>query len=287
MNDLRSWILAARPKTLPAAVVPVWVGCVLGWKLEGMFSIGLMLATLIGAMAIQVATNFFNDALDAEKGADTEKRLGPQRVTASGALGKKEVYMAAGGTLFLAAICGVLLVAVRGPVMLWIGVPSLFLAYGYTGGPWPLAYKGLGEIFVVLFFGVVAVCGTVFVQLGEWRWEAVVLGLLVGLLSAVLITINNLRDEEEDRSTGKGTLVARFGRKWGMVWLYVEVYGAVLLALLMAGEIKGVTFWVVLPMVLGHVIIQKVERTKADPIYNRYLALGAVQLVLFACLFSF
>ena len=150
---MKAWILAMRPKTLPAAVVPVWVGCVLGWKLTGTFSLTLALCTLFGAIFIQIATNLFNDAIDDRKGADTAERLGPQRVTASGMLPRGAVY--AGGALFLAAAagCGVPMIMERGWVMLVIGLVSFYLAYGYTGGPFPLAYLGLGELFVVLFYG--------------------------------------------------------------------------------------------------------------------------------------
>ncbi len=140
MGTMKAWVLAARPKTLPAAVVPVWVGCVLAWKLTGAFSLMLALCTLFGAIFIQVATNLFNDAIDDRKGADTSERLGPKRVTASGMLPRWAVY--GGGVFFLlaAAGCGVPLVQERGWVMVVIGVVSFYLAYGYTGGPFPLAY---------------------------------------------------------------------------------------------------------------------------------------------------
>ena len=192
----KACLLAARPKTLPAAIVPVWVGCVLAWKLSGNFNLWLALCTVGGAIAIQIATNFFNDAIDAKKGADTEKRLGPTRVTASGMMESKTVMQLATLFLGLAVACGVVLYQARGWPIIAIGIPSLFLAYGYTGGPFPLAYRGLGELFVVLFFGLVAVAGTVFIQTGGWPRESLLLGLQIGLLSAVLISINNLRDRE-------------------------------------------------------------------------------------------
>jgi hypothetical protein len=167
----KACFLAARPKTLPAAIVPVWTGCVLAWKLAGVFDLTLALCTLGGSVAIQIATNFFNDAIDAKKGADTARRLGPLRVTASGLLKSQTVMGLATGFLGLAFLCGVVLYQARGWPILAIGVPSLFFSYGYTGGPFPLAYRGLGELFVIGFFGLVAVTGTVFIQLGTWPPE--------------------------------------------------------------------------------------------------------------------
>ena len=140
----RSVLLAARPKTLPAAVVPVWAGCVLAWKLTGQLDPWLAAWTLLGAVSIQIATNFFNDAIDSKKGADTAKRLGPIRVTASGMMSANTVMRWAAGFVVIAVICGVFLFQSRGWPVIAIGIPSLFLAYGYTGGPFPLAYRGLG-----------------------------------------------------------------------------------------------------------------------------------------------
>ena len=280
---MNAWILAARPKTLPAAIVPVWVGCVLAWKLAGVVDWWLAGFTLAGAVCIQVATNLFNDAIDARKGADTEDRLGPRRVTASGMLSPRAVYVGATVFLLLAFACGVPLFQERGWVMVAIGVPSLFLAYGYTGGPFPLAYLGLGELFVILFFGFVAVMGTVFVQMGEWPWPGAVLGLQVGLLSAVLITINNMRDEEEDRRTGKRTLAVRWGGKAMQRVLGLMVLVAVCLTPF--GHYFGMPWLYLLSIpwfLLGLTLVHLVKRTEPGPAYNMYLALGALQLVSFA-----
>lgn len=208
-----SWFLAARLKTLPAAIVPVLAGCLLAFQLRGVFSFPLALATLLGAVAIQIATNFFNDVIDHDKGTDTAKRLGPTRVTASGLIPRRAVMGAAVLALGVATLCGLFLFFERGWLILLIGVPSLFLSYGYTGGPFPLAYLGLGELFVILFFGLIAVGGTVFVQLGEIPALAWVLGLQIGFLSSVLIAVNNYRDLVEDRAAGKRTLAVRFGRE--------------------------------------------------------------------------
>jgi len=286
MSLIKPIFLAARPKTLPAAVVPVWVGCVLSWKLTGAWNGWLAFFTLAGAVCIQIATNFFNDAIDAAKGADTAKRLGPLRVTSSGLLSRGAVMKWAGLFLMLAIACGVPLFQARGWPMLAIGVPSLFLAYGYTGGPWPLAYRGLGELFVIVFFGFVAVTGTVFVQTGEWRQEALLLGGQVGLLSAVLISINNLRDREEDATTGKRTLAVRLGPKFAISIIWLETKVAALAGLgwmfykhpewMMA---SAPVFW------LGLRILWGIITTEPGPGYNRLLALAGLQLILFAAAF--
>jgi len=218
MPSWKIWFLAIRPKTLPAAIVPVWAGCVLALKLEGQFDMLLALATLLGAIFIQIATNFFNDVIDADKGTDTENRLGPKRVTASGLVSRSLVMKAAFFMLLLASGCGFYLWMERGWWIIAIGLPSLYLSYGYTGGPFPLAYRGMGEVFVILFFGLIAVGGTVFVQLGHVPRDGWILGLQIGFLSAVLIAINNFRDLEEDRAAGKNTIVVKFGRG-PVLWL--------------------------------------------------------------------
>ena len=282
-------LLATRPKTLPAAIVPVWVGCVLAWKLTGKFSLPLALATVGGAVFIQIATNLFNDAIDAAKGADTERRLGPQRVTASGLLSRTAVMTAAAVFLGLAIACGVVLYQAAGWPILAIGIPSLYLAYGYTGGPFPLAYRGMGELFVILFFGLVAVCGTVFVQTeGQWRVEALLLGTQVGLLSAALISINNLRDREEDSTTGKRTFAVRFGPKPARVIIWLEIKLAAFLGLIwFIFELP----WQVLasfPMLsLGMRISWGALTMPEDRGMNKLLAMSAGQLVAFAAFFHF
>lgn len=209
---LKSWFLAARPKTLPAAIVPVWSGCLYVFYFKRVFDLKLAVLTVLGAIIIQIATNFFNDVIDAEKGTDTDARLGPKRMTSSGLLSSRKVYAAAFTMLLCALVVGIILFQARGWWVIIIGLPSLYLSYGYTGGPYPLAYRGLGEVFVILFFGLLAVGGTVFIQTGEWMSGAWILGLQIGLLSAVLIAINNYRDLEEDRAAGKRTIVVRFGR---------------------------------------------------------------------------
>lgn len=285
-SAIKSCILAARPKTLPAAIVPVWAGCVLAWKLSGSFDLPLALWTLFGAIFIQIATNFFNDAIDSRKGADTEKRLGPVRVTASGMMSPRAVMAVAAGFLLLALVCGVFLYQARGWPIVLIGIPSLFLAYGYTGGPFPLAYRGMGELFVIGFFGLVAVTGTVFIQTGGWPREALLLGAQVGLLSAVLISINNFRDRAEDSTTGKRTLAVRFGPKVAaaVIWLEIKIAAFAGLVWLTLG-MPTLMFSSLPVLLIGMRIIWGVMTLPPGPAFNKLLALGGVQLILFAAVF--
>jgi 1,4-dihydroxy-2-naphthoate octaprenyltransferase len=285
---IQSCLLAARPKTLPAAIVPVWAGCVLAWKLSGSFDLALALWTLGGAIAIQIATNFFNDAIDARKGADTARRLGPVRVTASGLMSPRAVMGIATAFLAIAVVCGVFLYHARGWPILAIGIPSLFLAYGYTGGPFPLAYRGMGELFVIAFFGLIAVTGTVFIQTGQWPEESFLLGAQIGLLSSVLISINNFRDRAEDATTGKRTLAVRFGPKVaaGVIWLEIKLAAFAGLGWLAFG--KPALMIASLPvLLLGMRILWGVFTLPPGPAFNKLLALAGVQLILFAALFHF
>ncbi|MEM6910917.1 MAG: 1,4-dihydroxy-2-naphthoate octaprenyltransferase [Verrucomicrobiota bacterium] len=278
---MKAWLLAARPKTLPAAIVPVWVGCVLAVQETGEGKPGLALCTLLAALAIQIATNFFNDAIDSEKGADTAARLGPRRATASGLFSAAHMRKAALGMLGLAGLFAIPLCLSRGWPILWIGLPSLYFSYGYTGGPLPLAYRGLGEVFVILFFGLVAVAGTAFVQCGRWLEEGFFVGAQVGFYSAVLIAINNLRDVREDTASGKRTLAVR----WGLPGARLEIFLLCLFPAVMewCREERGPATYV-LP--LGLWIAFLVQRTPPSRDYNRFLALAAIQLLVFAILFS-
>jgi 1,4-dihydroxy-2-naphthoate octaprenyltransferase len=192
------------------------------------------------------------------------------------------------GTAFLvgAAFFGAFLVMERGWLMLAIGLPSLFFAYGYTGGPFPLAYRGLGELFVIVFFGFVAVMGTVFIQTGTWPREAVLLGGQIGLLSAVLISVNNFRDREGDALVGKRTLAVRLGGKVAaaVIWLEIKIAAFLGVAwLAMDYPLFGLASMPVL--VIGMRIIWGVLTLPPDQRMNRLLALGALELVLFAGVF--
>ncbi len=283
---LFDWIAAARPKTLGAAIAPVVVGSVLGWKISGQWSTWLLLCTLGSTIALQVATNWFNDALDFMKGADTQARVGPRRITAAGVMSPRTVMTAAWGMLGVAALLSLPLIQARGWAIVVIGVPSLYFCYGYTGGPMPLAYRGLGELFVILFFGFVAVLGSAFVQSGEWLVAGLVAGFQIGCLSTVLIAINNLRDQAEDRTTGKRTLAVRFG----VTFARVEITALIILA-----HLAGLYWWendfpraLTVPLAVvpvGLFLILRIWVLPPGPAYNRLLALSGMQLLLFAALF--
>jgi 1,4-dihydroxy-2-naphthoate polyprenyltransferase len=208
---VRIWVMAARLRTLPAAVAPVLVGTALAGT-EDRFRVGAFIAALLGAIFIQVGTNLSNDYSDARRGADTEDRLGPVRVTAGGLVPPRQVLMATYITFGLAVLCGAYLVYVAGPLLLAIGAASILAGVLYTGGPRPYGYEGLGEVFVFLFFGIVAVTGSYFVQQETLEWEAFALAVPVGLLAAAILVVNNVRDIDTDRRAGKRTLAVRLGR---------------------------------------------------------------------------
>jgi 1,4-dihydroxy-2-naphthoate octaprenyltransferase len=208
---VRIWVMAARLRTLPAAVAPVLVGTALAGT-EDRFRVGAFIAALLGAIFIQVGTNLSNDYSDARRGADTEDRLGPVRVTAGGLVPPRQVLMATYVTFGLAVVCGAYLVYVAGPLLLAIGAASILAGVLYTGGPRPYGYEGLGEVFVFLFFGIVAVAGSYFVQQERLEWEAFALAVPVGLLAAAILVVNNVRDIDTDRRAGKRTLAVRLGR---------------------------------------------------------------------------
>ncbi|MEQ1749399.1 MAG: 1,4-dihydroxy-2-naphthoate octaprenyltransferase [Prosthecobacter sp.] len=286
MPSLSDWIQAARPKTLGAAIAPVIVGSVIGWRIGGQMSWPLMGYTLGSCIALQIATNWFNDALDFKQGKDTAARVGPRRVTAAGVVSAESVMLAGFLMLGVAIALSIPLIVARGLPILIIGIPSLYFCYGYTGGPAPLAYRGLGELFVILFFGFIAVTGSAFVQCGEWLVGGLVAGLQIGCLSTVLIAVNNLRDVDEDRSTGKRTLAVRLGKTFARIEI-------TLLILVAYGS--GFYWWetgfdraftlplTVLP--LGLFLLLRLWTTPPGPAYNRLLGMAGAQLLLFAGMF--
>jgi 1,4-dihydroxy-2-naphthoate octaprenyltransferase len=288
VSRFRSLLLAARPKTLPAAVAPVVIGCALSWRLTTQFSFLLAAATLLSTLAIQIATNYFNDAVDARKGADTSARLGPTRATAAGLVSPRTMLAAGTIAVLIAILFSLPIVAARGWPIIGIGIVSLFFTYGYTGGPAPLAYRGLGECFVILFFGLIAVGGTVFVQTGQWLPLAWLAGTQSGLLSTALIAINNLRDIDEDSRSNKRTLAVRFGPANARLMIAAWCLLPALLGFLWTRQPNlSHLCWLPLPSaLLGILITILVARTAPSRAYNRFLALAALHLVLWAPLFT-
>lgn len=211
-NAVRIWILAARPHTLPVGLAPVLVGTALAINQDA-FSIVPFLAALLGALFIQVGANLSNDYSDARRGADTEDRLGPVRVTAGDLIPPRQVLVATWVSFALAGLCGIYLIATVGWVILAIGAASIVAGLLYTGGPRPYGYEGLGEVFVFLFFGLVAVTGTHYVLAERFDTTALALAVPVGLMAAAVLVVNNVRDIDTDRRAGKRTLAVRLGRE--------------------------------------------------------------------------
>jgi len=273
--------MAARARTLPAAIAPVLVGTALAYELEEVFRAGAFIAALLGSILIQIGTNLSNDYSDARRGADADDRLGPVRVTAGGLVPPKQVLVATYMTFGLAALCGAYLVAVSGIELLFVGIASIAAGVLYTGGPRPYGYEGLGEIFVFLFFGIVAVAGSTFAQLERWPWQALVLAVPVGLLAAAILVVNNVRDVDSDRRAGKRTLAVKLGRERAQVLYAAMVYGAYVVAPLpwLAGSLSA---WLLLPWLTLPLAVKLVRtvQTHADgPTLNGVLAqTGLAQL---------
>jgi 1,4-dihydroxy-2-naphthoate octaprenyltransferase len=264
MSIARSWLIAARPHTLWAAVVPVLVGGGLAWG-DGVsrivpaappawhlsrghaFRADAFLAALIGALAIQVAANFVNDIFDARKGADTEARIGPTRVVASGLLTERTVWIGTALVIAIAVATGVYLIAIAGWVVAAIGITSLLAMLGYVGGPKPYGYLGLGEVFVFVFFGVVATVGARFVHDMTAPLDAWLLAIPIGFLVTAILVANNVRDIDTDRATGKNTLAVFLGRDRTETLFALLVWGA-FLAIGVFGVFEWTPRWTLLAL---------------------------------------
>lgn len=257
---LEIWIGAARPRTLPAAVAPVLVGTALAWH-DGRLIGAAAALCLLFALLVQIGTNFANDYFDFVKGADTAARVGPRRAVAAGLVSPATMKRAMILTFVAAFAAGLGLLLWGGPWILVIGVTSILCGIAYTGGPYPLAYHGLGDVFVFIFFGLVAVCGTYFVQAGTVTLDALLAGTAIGVLSANILVVNNYRDVETDAAAGKRTLVVRLGRKAARV----QFGGSLLLAaavpvVLVAG--RSFALWCLLPLALAPLAWSHVRRLR-------------------------
>lgn len=283
---LKSVILAIRLKTLTAAIVPIMVAASLSYMHYQSVASWVVVCALLSAVCIQIATNFFNDAIDFKKGADTEQRIGPQRVTQSGLMTSRSVFIWAIVFCTIAFGFGIPLVIKGGWVIVAIGLCSLFLAYGYTGGPVPLAYKGLGDLFVIVFFGLIAVGGVYFLLVDSWSVDALVAGLQCGFLATVLIAINNLRDIEQDKIVNKKTLPVRFGESFAKAEITALILITYLLNIYWWSSYQ--LYWAsVLPLLtlpLSLYLLFRLYKTKPAKVYNQFLALAALLQILF-CIF--
>jgi len=212
---MNPWLLAIRPKTLPAAIAPVLIGTAMAFG-DGLFHLPSAMLALSAALCIQIGTNLANDYFDFKKGADTAERRGPVRVTQAGLI-KPEIVLTGAIIFFaLAFLSSLYLIHRAGVVILIIAVTSIISGIFYTAGPKPLGYLGLGDLFVLVFFGPVAVAGTYYVQALEINWAVIVAGLAPGFLSTAILAVNNLRDIDTDRRAGKLTLAVRFGRGFAL-----------------------------------------------------------------------
>jgi 1,4-dihydroxy-2-naphthoate polyprenyltransferase len=212
-QNLQAWGLAIRPRTLPAAAAGVVMGCALAWR-DGFFRVDAALACLFAALLLQIGSNLANDVFDFERGTDTPDRLGPTRVTQAGMLTPSQVKFGMGVVFGIAAVLGLYLAWLGGWPIILIGIAAIISAIAYTGGPFPLGYYGLGDIFVFIFFGLAAVAGTYYVQAGSVSAAAWWMAIPPGLIITAILVVNNLRDIENDRKGGKHTLAVMFGERF-------------------------------------------------------------------------
>jgi 1,4-dihydroxy-2-naphthoate octaprenyltransferase len=288
LSPLRIWLMAARPRTLPAAVAPVLVGTAAAIEASDELRIGAFCAALVGSVFIQIGTNLANDYSDAKRGADTVDRLGPVRVTASGLVAPRRVLAATWVAFGVAVAAGVYLAVVAGPVILAVGAVSILAGVLYTGGPRPYGYAGLGEAFVFLFFGLVAVNGSYFVQVERLDWLPFLLSVPVGFLATAILVVNNVRDVDTDRRAGKRTLAVRIGRPRARrlyAALVIGSYLALPLALLVAGGTAwGLVALASLPLAARPL---RAVGTRADgPALNAALAQTGAVLAAFSVLLA-
>jgi 1,4-dihydroxy-2-naphthoate polyprenyltransferase len=287
MGAVRIWLMAARLRTLPAAIAPVLVGTALA-GFEHSFHALRFVAALLGAIFIQVGTNLSNDYSDARRGADAEDRLGPVRVTAGGLVPPSQVLVATYVSFGVAVLAGIYLIVVAGWLLLAIGAASILAGVLYTGGPRPYGYAGLGEVFVFLFFGVVAVAGSYYVQVRHLQWEAFALSVPVGLLAAAILIVNNVRDIDSDRRADKRTLAVKLGRERTRAMFTATVFLAYPLALVtwVAGPLRAwlALCWLSLPLAVALV---RIVRTRTDgPSLNGALARSGMLQLCFCVLLS-
>ncbi len=280
-NPVRIWVMAARPKTLPLGVAPVLVGTALAGYMHVFYPLRFV-AALLGSVFIQIGANLSNDYSDARRGADTEDRLGPVRVTAGGLVPPRQVLIATYVTFGLALLCGAYLIAVAGWQLLLIGVASIIAGVLYTGGPRPYGYEGLGELFVFLFFGFAAVAGSFFAQVLYFSWESLVLSVPIGLIAAAVLVVNNTRDIDTDRRANKRTLAVRIGRERSrslFAAMVLVAYPVVLIPWVF-GPLHA---WLLLPFLslpIAAGVIRIVSTHSDGPSLNRALAkTGQLQLV--------
>lgn len=286
----RAWLLACRPQTLVVGVVPVLLGAVLAHHQGGVRGLAV-LAALLGAVWIQIGTNLANDVFDYEKGADTAARLGPLRVTQAGLIPPAAMRRGMWLCFALALLCGVYLTAVAGPIIVAIGLVSIASGIAYTGGPYPLGYNGLGDVFVFVFFGPVAVCGTVFVASGSDAALSpltFIASLPAAAIATAVLVVNNVRDHATDVAAGKRTLVVRLGRRFGVAEYFalIALAYAVPPLLVLARLLPATALLPLLSAPLAVPLLRTVALAADGPRLNRTLAKTAQLLLIYGLLFG-
>ncbi len=283
--DWHAWALAIRPRTLPAAAAGVVTGCALAWR-DGVFEWKAALVCLLAALLLQIGSNLANDVFDFERGTDTPDRIGPVRVTQTGLLSPGQVKAGMAVVFGLAALLGLYLAWIGGWQVVVVGAAAILAAIAYTGGPFPLGYHGLGELFVFIFFGLAAVAGTYFVQAGSVTPAAWWMAIPPGLIITAILVVNNLRDLENDREGGKRTLAVRLGDRGTRAEYLICMVGAFLVLVVPAalGLIPWFSLlaWGALP--LGVEAVHIVLTQKGRPLNGALAATGQTAL-LFSLLF--
>ena len=286
MNKATAWFLACRPKTLTVSLSPVLVGSAIAWHDSGTLLWLPLLAAALGAALIQIGTNLFNDVGDFLRGTDTPDRLGPRRATAEGWLTPATVKSGAWLSFALAFGCGIYLVQHGGWPIVAIGLASLAAGWAYTGGPRPIAYGPLGEVFVFIFFGLVATGGSYYLQTLNLTPIAMVAATMVGIQAAAVITVNNYRDLDGDARSGKDTLAVLVGRPATQGVYVAEMLVPYLLLALLAPTLGWLAALPLLSLPLALRLIQRFRRTAPGPAFNQILAATAGLQLVFALLLA-
>jgi 1,4-dihydroxy-2-naphthoate octaprenyltransferase len=274
------WMLASRPKTLPAAAAGVVAGTALALR-DGHFRFGPALAALLVALLLQIGSNLANDVYDYERGADAGERHGPMRVTQAELLTPVQVKVGMWAVFGLSALLGLYLAFVAGWVVILIGLAAIFSAIAYTGGPFPLGYYGLGDLFVFVFFGLAAVAGTYFVQAGSVSVQAWWMSLPIGWLIVDILVVNNLRDIKADRAAGKHTLAVRFGERGARVQYIILLVASYLLLPILAlfGSLPWLSLLAWLSLPLAWRTLQIVLKQAGPPLNAALAGTGQTTLV--------
>ena len=286
MASIKIWLEATRPKTLPAALAPVLLGTAMAHHFGQLHWLPAMIC-LVFALLVQIGTNFANDYLDGVKGTDTDARLGPRRAVATGLIAPGTMKLATIGILAFAFCLGLSLIYYGGWWLLVVGIASVVCAWIYTGGPFPLAYNGLGDVFVVLFFGLIAVGCTFYVQTGDINIEVLLLGLSCGLIVNNILVVNNYRDIDEDRQASKRTIVVLLGRPWALLQYGLSLSFAVaVLCWLVSRGFSAFVLLGSLPLLFGFFKLRQLSQAEDADAFQLSLKAAALVVVMYGTLVS-